>query len=830
MDLFQNYASHTNYDEMFHPDKTVREHWRYTYEAIQRAGIDALEAKQAEIEWHMEDNGVTYNVYNNPDGNTNRPWTLDPIPFVVTQEEWREVKRGIKQRAKLLNLIFRDLYGEQKLLKENIIPCEIIFGHKGFSPEVHNFGFKEQFNLYFYALDMARGPDGKIWVINDRTQAPSGLGYAVENRLTMNMIAKELYPESEAKKLSLFVEDFKKLLKKLTHGDTSKAALLTPGPHNETYFEHAYLSSFLEINLVQGDDLLAKNGSLWLKSLSGLKPINTLLRRVDDRFCDPLELRNDSKLGVAGLVDVQRQDHLAMINPIGSAIVENVGLNPFMSAICHYFLDEELILPQIATWWCGQKKELEFVLKHLDRLIVKKIDRTESLKTYIGKHLNAQQLEQLRLRVLANPDQYVAQEEISFSKTPCYDNGKIEPRNAVIRAYSLKNENSYTVMNGGLVRVSVTQDALLVSSQKGGKSKDLWILGVDHQTDTSSIFKTMPYLDLSIKHMPTLKAENLFWLGRYLARSIATIRLIRYVIKKIIHVHRYEGVASKDSHVILQKALTHLTMTYPGFLDFPYEDKTRSNPMDEISALIKDVTKQGSLSFTISMLSSANIAVKSLLAIESWKLFEKMQKEWNAFIHKFHHSNQSLLYELDKELIYLMAYKELVEESMVSDQGLVLYSIGYKIESALLLISKARSMLCLKLEKSVGYDVLEALLGSCESFNAYRTQYKSSLLLENVVEFLILNPHFPKSLAYISHELLHSFKTLPKAKKYLSSYEEPIFKAHSLLRLTNLSTLLELEGNASVYTKLDEFLGALSELFSSASTELSKTYFSHYDE
>jgi uncharacterized circularly permuted ATP-grasp superfamily protein/uncharacterized alpha-E superfamily protein len=830
MQLFDHYSLHSAYDEMFHQDGTVREHWKNVYENIQRAGVDVLEAKQSEIEWHMEDNGVTYNVYNNPDGNNIRPWTLDPIPFVMTQEEWSEVKRGIKQRAKLLNLILRDLYGEQKLLKENIIPSEVIFGHKGFSPEVFNFGLKEHFNLYFYALDMARGPDGKIWVINDRTQAPSGLGYAVENRLTMNMISKELYPNIESKKLSLFVEEFKKLLKKLTHGDTSKAALLTPGPHNETYFEHAYLSSFLEINLVQGDDLLAKNGSLWLKSLSGLKPINTLLRRVDDRFCDPLELRNDSKLGVSGLVDTLRQGHLNMINPIGSAIVENAGLNPFMSRICHYFLDEELILPQIATWWCGQKQELAYVLEHLEHLIIKKIDRTEVMKTYIAKYLSPEELVHLREKLCANPDQYVAQEEISFSKTPCYDNGKIEPRNAVIRAYSVKNDTGYSVMNGGLVRLSISKDALLVSSQKGGKSKDLWILGTDKKADTNAIFKTLPYLDLSIKHMPTLKAENLFWLGRYLARSIATTRLIRYIIKKMIHAHRYESTSSKEVQSILHIALTHFTMTYPGFLDLEEEETPKVEPFKEIASLVRDTYRQGSLSFTISMLGNANLAVKSLLTIESWKLFDKMQKEWHTFIHKSTYSSQTLLHELDKELIYLMAYKELVEESMVSDQGLVLYSIGFKIESALLLISKARSLLCLKLEKSSAYDILEAILGSCESFNAYRTQYKSSLALENVVEFLLLNPHFPKSLTHIADELLQAFKTLPKAKKYLSSYEEAIFKAHAKLRLSHLTTLMEIEEESTVYHVLDTFLSELSELFAHASIEFSKTYFSHYDE
>lgn len=301
MNFLDNYSSASQFDEMLDEQFRVREHWQPLLARLETISAEELANKQAEIAWHLEDNGVTYNVYNDPEGNGNRPWSLDPIPFVITKTEWKTIKQGIKQRAKLFNLILKDLYGEQKLLKENIIPAEVIYGHKGFIPAVHALGLMEDFQLHFYALDMARGPDGKMWVINDRTQAPSGLGYAVENRLTMNIVSKDLYPEHEIKKLLPFIDEFKKLLKKLSKGDISKAALLTPGPLSETYFEHAYLSSFLEINLVEGDDLLSKNGALWLKSLSGLKPINTILRRLDDRFCDPLELRSDSKLGVARL-------------------------------------------------------------------------------------------------------------------------------------------------------------------------------------------------------------------------------------------------------------------------------------------------------------------------------------------------------------------------------------------------------------------------------------------------------------------------------------------------------------------------------------------------
>jgi uncharacterized circularly permuted ATP-grasp superfamily protein/uncharacterized alpha-E superfamily protein len=832
MSIFDTYLSQSSFDEMFDKEKNVRPHWEYVYNQIKAFGLDTLKSKQAEIDWHLDDNGVTYNIYNNPEGNNNRPWSLDPIPFIVSEEDWAKVRKGLKQRAKLLNLIFKDIYGEQKLIKENIIPAEVIFGHKGYSPEVYNFGLKENYNLYFYAADLARGPNGNFWVINDKTQAPSGLGYALENRLTLNVISKELYPDIDTRKLFIFIEEYKNLIKELTNGEMDKAVLLTPGAHNETYFEHSFLSSFLEINLVQGNDLLSKNGSIWLKSLSGLKKINTILRRVDDRYCDPLELKNDSKLGVAGLIEATRQENLNVINPIGSAIMENLGLNPFMEAIAKYFLDEELLLPQIATWWCGQSKELEYVLENMSSLIIKKIDRTEDIETYFCKRLSLEQKEVLKKQLLKNPTKYVAQEEISFSTTPYYKNGKIEPRNAVVRAYAIKTPESYSVMNGGLVRVSTSKDTFMVSSQKGGTSKDLWILGKKEQLDNVLEFKHIPHVDISINNIPTLQAENLYWLGRYLARAIATARMIRYTVKKLTNFYRSEDPSSKETQRILQNALTHLTMTYPGFLEEDEEkaEILQKNPMKEILSLIKERDRQGSLSFTISMLANATVNVKNLLAIESWKVFDKLNKDWNNFIQKPTTSNRNLVSELDKLLVYLSSYKELVEESMFKEQGLVLYDIGFKMESALLLISKTRSMMCLKLDKSSSYDTYEAILNSSEIFNAYRAIYKSSLLQENIVEFLLLNTQFPKSLTFLTNKLLADFKTLPKAKTYLTNYEEPIFRAYTLLKLNKINEILQLEDTDTIYKNLDDMLGELMGYFIDSTQELSKTYFSHYGE
>ena len=830
MSIFDSCKLESSFDEMFDTQCNVRPHWNEIKNGLDNAGIKQLEQKQTEIDWRLEDNGVTYNIYNDPEGN-NRRWNLDPIPLVLTSTEWEEISKGLKQRAKLLNLIFKDLYTEQRLIKEGIVPAEIIFAHKSFIPEVFNFENKDYYSMRFYATDISRGPDGKFWVINDRTQSPSGLGYAIENRLTMNSISNDLYPNIEILKMAKFIEGFKDMLKSLSSSNHENPliALLTPGPLNETYFEHSYISSFLDLTLVQGEDLLVKNNQLWLKNLNGLRKVDTLIRRVDSQYCDPLELKNNSQLGVAGLVNVIRKDNLSMINPIGVGILENIGLNPFMKNIAKFLLNEELILPQIATWWCGQEKELDFVLENIKNLIIKKIDRTDNIEVYFANDLNEEELNILIEKIQNNPHYYVGQEIIDFSTTPSFTKGKVEPRNTVIRAFSYLHQEKYHVMPGGLIRVSPSKDSLVVSNQKGGTSKDLWILGKDDDFSGNSIFKNRSFIDSRLENISTKRAENLFWLGRYLTRSITTARMIRFNLKSMLNLNRYDDhTNSKQTNKILNNALTHLTMSYPGFLD----DKTATLPMKEIISLIRDKNRAGTLSFSITMLSDLNASVKNLLTMEAWRIYEKMQKEWNSYSKKDISTNKEHINELDKLLIYLMAYKELIDESIFKEQGLILFDIGSKIEVSQLLISKLRSLLTLKLDKLIEYDVLDSMLNSYESYNSYRAYYKSSLALENVLDFLVFNTKYPKALIYIINQLLADLKELPKNinNSHLSSFEEPIFKVFSMITLTNTQKLLESQEDEYVYTQLDEFLSTISDLLTKTSDELTKTYFSHYNE
>jgi uncharacterized alpha-E superfamily protein len=390
------------------------------------------------------------------------------------------------------------------------------------------------------------------------------------------------------------------------------------------------------------------------------------------------------------------------------------------------------------------------------------------------------------------------------------------------------DKNEFKVMPSGLVRVSASKDSLVVSNQKGGTSKDLWILGKNEEFTGNNVFKNREVIDSRLENISTKRAENLFWLGRYLNRAITVARMIRFNLKSMLNINRYDdNTNAKKATKILNTSLTHLTMTYPGFLT-----ENDIKPIVEIIDLIQNSNRAGTLSFSLHMLGSINTNVKNLLTMEAWRIFEKMQKEWLSYGKQQIITNREHISELDKLLIYLMAYKELIDESIFKEQGLILYDIGCKIEISQLLISKLRSLLTNKLDMLLEYDVLDSLLNSYESYNSYRAYYKSSLEISNVLEFLLFNTKYPKSLIYIIEELLSDLNDLPNNIKnsHLSSFEEPIFKCYSMLKLSNAKRLLDIKEDEFIYKELDEFLAQISDNLAQTSEELTKTYFSHNNE
>src|SRR5580704_12440352 len=464
------------YDETLAADGQVRPHFEPLIRSLEALGRSELTSRWENARRAIRTNGVTYNVYGDPEG-TNRSWELDMVPLVISSAEWSHLERALIQRARLLNLILADVYGPQRLLRQGLLPPALLFANPAFLRPCHGIAVPRDLRLHLHGVDLARSPDGQWCVLADRTQAPSGAGYALENRIVISRSLPEPFRDCRVQRLASFFRAQRDALMSLApqQRDQPKVVLLTPGPYNETYFEHAYLARYLGFTLVEGGDLTVRDRRVFIKTVDGLEPVDVIFRRLDDSFCDPLELSGDSSLGVAGLVEAARAGNVTIANALGSGVIETAAIMPFLPALCRHLLGAELMLPSVATWWGGQPKELQYVLQHLDQLVVKRAFPTEAREPVFGRKLSDHEKSLLAAELRARPDHFVAQEQVPLSAAPVWHRHKMEPRPVVFRTYVAAGD-SYAVMPGGLTRVSSTHDVPIVSMQRGGGSKDTWVL------------------------------------------------------------------------------------------------------------------------------------------------------------------------------------------------------------------------------------------------------------------------------------------------------------------------------------------------------------------
>ena len=829
--LFENYFSASpSYDELLTSKMNIKDNWKVLSKNLLKIGPKHLALKQTEIDWLLAENGVTYNVYNDPKG-LNRPWDLNVVPFIIHKKEWDRVEKGIQQRAEILNLVLEDLYGKRELLKNGIIPPEVIYAHSGFLRACDQIQYKNSKQLLIYAADLARGPDGRMWVVNDRTQAPSGMGYALENRFSTSKISPELFTNINVTQPSSFFNDFNQLLlnSASTNVESPMVVILTPGPHNETYFEHAYLSSFLGYPLVKGNDLVVRHGKVWLKSLKGLKQVDVILRRIDDTFMDPLELREDSYLGVAGLLEAVRLQNVTIVNPIGSGVLENPALIPFMENICQYFLKEDLILPQIASWWCGQEKERKHVLKDLSSFVVKRIDRSNREHIYFCEFLDKKALKNLKREILEYPYKFVAQEKISFSTAPNFTENKLEPRKISCRTFAIAKEDGYSVMPGGLVRVAPDSKELFVSNQRGGTSKDFWVVNDTPQPilQNYSWNKTNSSPSRDINDVPSNTAENLFWSGRYIGRTLVTARYLRMVLSQMTHAEYNDRKSESESLKILFQSITKITSTFPGFMS---EDQdVLLQPLKEIKAIILDTNKIGSFAQSMQSFNTSYYSLRNLWSRDMWRVFDGIQKHIDKLQKEDSYSVFTLTNFFDKIITRLIAFMALTEESILVRQGLLLYFIGLQLEISAMNIEKFRALLIVNYDEELEYEILESLLNSHESLNIYRYSYNSYLSIENVVNLIILDKEYSRSLTYQMHRLKKDIDKLPTTieNNELTACQDHMNLVISKIESLDVSELLVIDKKSNMRENMDSMLSDLSDLLHTTSLSISDTYFNH---
>jgi uncharacterized circularly permuted ATP-grasp superfamily protein/uncharacterized alpha-E superfamily protein len=825
--LTAGYFSNRNVlDECFTPDEQPRDSWKQLLANIENLGTSELKNRQQELLKLLQENGVTYNVYGDTNG-LNRPWLLDTIPLVISAVDWRSIERGMKQRAFVLDKLLEDLYGERVLLKKGIIPPELIYAHPGFLRPCDKIKLPGQYQLTLYSGDLSRGPDGKVWVIKDRAQAPSGMGYALENRSAMCRVIPELFQQHHVAKLGgFFTSMMQALIQVAPQGkENPRIVLLSPGPRNETYFEHAFLASYLGLTLVQGEDLIMRDSYVWIKTVEGLEKVDIIVRRVDDTFCDPLELREDSQLGIPGLLQAVRKANVAVANPLGSSILENTGLMAFLHSAFKYFLNEDPIIPMIATWWCGQKKEMEYVIDHIDRLVIKNIVRLSGFKTVMGSHLSKIQKEELIRKIRFEPFRYVGQEEVEFSTSPVLTNERLEPRFTVLRTYLVATKGGYEMMPGGLTRCSPEKGSFLVSNQDGGISKDTWVEAFIRTNAPSLVHQTPDMKRKAV--LPSRAAENLFWVGRYTQRVVRTSRFIRIVLRNLTQPGYQNGGTDSEFIRALLQTVTHLTDTYPGFAEDAEEEM--KNPLAEIHQLICNPERAGSVLFTLSNLLKSMYAARDRWTVDSWRIIDEIESvkrriavlEPDGIRHAF-----SLLDQLTGGLL---SFSEMTRQSMYRSDGRTMYRMGQLIEEMLMELAQFKSILSHQHEESVEFQLLEALLISNQNLSTYRSVYRTYLDVAPTLDLLFLNSQNPTSILSQLEGLLKYSRSLAQKEGGSNDSEVSrlVFECYSQVRLMNMDTLIEVDEKTKHRKKLDDFCDVLQKQIYFLSTKLSANYFSH---
>ncbi|MGB7217773.1 MAG: circularly permuted type 2 ATP-grasp protein [Vicinamibacterales bacterium] len=750
-----------HWDELLDPADHLRPHWARLAAALRRMGYAEFARREESGQRLIAANGITYNIYGDPKGKE-RPWLMDLIPLVIDAGEWAHVERAVIQRATLLNTMLGDLYGPQRLLRDGLLPPELVFANPGFLRPCHGVAPRGGVYLQSYAVDLARAPNGAWWVIADRTQAPSGLGYALENRHVSARTLPSLLDECHVQALARFFDGTFEALLALAPGDAPapRVVVLTSGPHNETYFEHSYLSKHWGVPLVGGDDLTVRDNRVYLKTLAGLNPVDVIVRRMDDDFCDPLELRGDSVLGVPGLVQAARAGTVFIANSLGSGLVETPSLMAFLPGLCRQLLGEALLMPSVATWWCGQDEPRRHVLADLERLVIKPTFPRFGLRVEFPARMTAEERRGLAQRIETHPAQYVAQEQVDLSTTPVHTHRGLEPRHAVLRVLAAWDGSSYAVLPGGLTRVATGGQSLVVSMQLGGGSKDTWVVG--RRATSESEPRLAPLLtpnEGASTELSSRVADNLFWLGRHAERLEATARLIRALlpgssgegglghgspIDTVLHFLRGLHLLPREFQ---HSAIAHQWWRLQGLL----------------GQMVFDQEHVAGIGWNLQQIRRLSWEVKERLSQDTWRVLQQLERGFadappTSPDRRFVAAGN----QLDDIVIMLAAFAGLLSENPTRGHGWRFLDIGRRIERALQMIELLRVGVA-----TAPYPddaCLEVLLQVADSSTTYRSRYLTAISSRYVLELLLVDETYPRSVAYQLATLVDRVNGLPEAE------------------------------------------------------------------
>jgi uncharacterized circularly permuted ATP-grasp superfamily protein/uncharacterized alpha-E superfamily protein len=786
-----------NFDEMMDADGRVREHWRPFLAMLADLGSAEVDRRFAAADRHLRESGVFYRVYEDPSGAV-RPWPLSHIPLLIDAKEWQALKVGLIQRAELLEAILRDVYGLADLVRDGRLPASVIAGNPEFLRPLVGAAPAGGAHLRFYAVDVGRSPEGRWWVLGDRTQAPSGAGYALENRIALSRAMPDIYRALHVERLAPFFQAFQAELSALNRQDDSRVCVLTPGPLNETYFEHAYLARYLGFLLVEGEDLTVREDGVFVRTVSGLKRAEVLLRRLDADFADPLELSARSRLGVPGLVQAVRDGTVTIANALGSGVVEARAMLSFLPALAPSVLGQELAIPNLATWWLGDPARRSEVLEKLDSVVIGSAFAGDTDHSHDARasELLPGSRDHLIEAIGRRGADFVAQEAVTLSTMPAWHEGKLVPRPFILRLMLARVGDGWRVMPGGFVRVADDVDARAVNLQQGGRTADAWVLS-DKPVHELTLLPTPDRIEINraTGALPSRAAANLFWLGRYVERTEATLRLVRALLNR--------ATESDESAFDLHGRIASLLAAWgavPG-------DMLNATPALVASAALQGRDLTGAVPFLGSAAQQAASVIRERFSPDAWRALTDLVELINAPLEQG--LNESALIErVNAALRIIASFSGLAQENMSQLAGWRYLELGRRVERAL---AGCRFVRQFAFATDLG-GALDVLLELADSQITYRLRYVMVAARAPVVDLVVLDPNNPRSIVFQLARIEGHLAALPKRgeENRLSPPEQIATAATTRLRTTEAAQI-----DAGAMLEVEAALMKLSDVVAS---------------
>ena len=770
-----------HFDELRDDDGALRPLWQDFAQHL-GAPLDDLQRRQDLMARQILEDGVTYNVYKSQ-GGPSRPWSLEVLPHIIGAQEWRGIEQGVAQRARLLNGILSDTYGEQGLLKQALLPSALVLGHPGYLRGMQGVTPPGGIYLHVLAFDLVRGPDGSWWVVSHRTQAPSGLGYVMQNRLIVSRQFPDAYRAMNVQHLASgyrrLVDTLTELAEPCADGHAPRLALLTPGPYNETYFEQAYLARYLGLPLVEGGDLVVRDERLFMKTVQGLAPLHGLLRRLDDDFCDPLELRADSHLGVPGLMQAVRAGHVVLANALGTGFLESPAVHGFLPALSRQLLGEELALPSLPTWWCGEASAWEDIRPELAHQVIRPSHPTagtpgfgsprlrQSFEAVLGQTLTGPALRAWLDRIDHDPAAYTVQNFVPYAQAPVWHSGVggagiVSARGASLRVYALSDgRGGWEVLPGGMTRIA-TRDAGPVSMQLGGSSLDTWVL-TDGPVNTFSMLPASVRVDeLAQRQRPVASrtGENLFWMGRYTERAEQQLRLVQNLIAL--------ATTEDDADDAVLQALSALSLQC-GLVPRGTPKLSVSPRVFEraaLDALLDPAAKQGafSLAYNLDALARSAQTLRERLSPSHARLLRTLGTDFQQAITPDAPQGlpglQQAREALEHLAIQLSAVTGAQTDRMTRDAGWRLLTVGRLIER---LVGHAGFLQVFCEHDALGHaQGFDQALDLFDSAITFRARFQRRLERPALLAMLVMDENNPRALACVLRRLRTELAKLPE--------------------------------------------------------------------